>query len=437
MKIVALQVENIKKLVAVEIRPDGNLVQITGKNGQGKTSVLDSIWWALAGATHIQAAPIRKDQKEARIRLDLGELKVTRTFRRGTDGAPTSSITVENDKGARFPSPQKMLDALLGELSFDPLGFARMEPREQFNALRRFAPDVDFEAIANADRGDRERRTELGRFARQERAAAQAIVTPADTPEEPVNESALVAELEAAGKNNAELEQRRANRERLVREAQRARVDAGEFNQQVIHLREEIMELERKATLALERADEIDKKLAAAGLLPDPADTAAIKARIAAARTVNDNVRKLTERMAHVTRALGLEQQVETLTASIEKRQGEKQAAIAAAKMPVEGLGFGEDAVLLHGLPFDQASDAEQLRVSVAVAAALNPKLRVIRVRDGSLLDEEGMRLLGELAEAADMQIWVEAVDSSGKVGFVLEDGHVASTPASREEAAA
>ena len=38
MKIVRLTAENIKRLVAVEITPDGNVVQITGKNGAGKTS---------------------------------------------------------------------------------------------------------------------------------------------------------------------------------------------------------------------------------------------------------------------------------------------------------------------------------------------------------------------------------------------------------------
>lgn len=49
MKIVSLTAENVKKLTVVEITPAGNLVQITGKNGQGKSSVLDAIWWALAG----------------------------------------------------------------------------------------------------------------------------------------------------------------------------------------------------------------------------------------------------------------------------------------------------------------------------------------------------------------------------------------------------
>ena len=104
--------------------------------------------------------------------------------------------------------------------------------------------------------------------------------------------------------------------------------------------------------------------------------------------------------------------------------------------MPVEGIEFGEDSVLLNGVPFEQASDAEQLRASVAIAMAANPKLRVIRIRDGSLLDDEAMQLLGTMATEADMQVWIERVDSSGRIGFVLEDGHVRKTEAQAEVAA-
>jgi hypothetical protein len=84
--------------------------------------------------------------------------------------------------------------------------------------------------------------------------------------------------------------------------------------------------------------------------------------------------------------------------------------------------------VLLNGVPFEQASDAERLRASIAIAAAMNPKLRVIRVRDGSLLDDEAMALLSGFASENDFQIWIERVDSSGRVGFVMEDGHLKTT---------
>jgi len=93
--------------------------------------------------------------------------------------------------------------------------------------------------------------------------------------------------------------------------------------------------------------------------------------------------------------------------------------------MPVDGLGFGDGIVTLNDLPFEQASDAERLRVSIAIAMATNPKLRVIRIRDGSLLDEDSMKMIAEMAKDGDFQYWIERVDSTGTVGIVLEDGEV------------
>ena len=83
----------------------------------------------------------------------------------------------------------------------------------------------------------------------------------------------------------------------------------------------------------------------------------------------------------------------------------------------------------MNGVPFDQASDAEQLRVSTQIAIALNPQLRVIRIRDGSLLDDDAMKQLAEIADKNDFQIWIERVRSDDKVGFVIEDGHVKGQP--------
>ena len=104
----------------------------------------------------------------------------------------------------------------------------------------------------------------------------------------------------------------------------------------------------------------------------------------------------------------------------------QRAAAITAAQMPIEGISFGEGEVLFNGLPFVQSSSAQQLRVSVAIAMAANPKLRVLRIKDGSLLDESNLALIAEMAERDDYQVWIERVDASGKVGIVMEDGAVA-----------
>ncbi len=474
MKIVSFTAENIKRLVAVHIKPNGNLVEITGKNGQGKTSVLDSIWWAITGTGNVQQQPIRKGETRATIKLDLGELVITRTFTRKDETDYTTALSVRGADGSSFKSPQGVLDGLASALSFDPLAFSRMKPKDQFNELRQFVPGIDFEKVDAQNRGDYERRTEVNRMWKQAQASADMITVPADTPEEPIDEAAIVTELEAAGRTNQETERRTHLRMQASRDVAAHRARAGDIktdhelwvvrrqaasDAKVDELLAEMERLKERiestksataqeinqaaAQMAVDvlnaekDADDLQARLMAAEPLPAIIDTAAIAAKLNQARAANGNVERARQKAAHHGTAKKYEAESEQLTQNIEARSQAKRDAIAAAKMPVPGLDFGDGIVLLNGVPFEQASDAERLRASVAIAMAANPKLRVIRIRDGSLLDEDAMKLLAEMADANDMQVWIERVDSSGAVAFVLEDGHVreAQPPAERSAA--
>ena len=125
------------------------------------------------------------------------------------------------------------------------------------------------------------------------------------------------------------------------------------------------------------------------------------------------------------------------LTTQMAERQREADAKIAAASLPVSGLTLTTDgAVRLNDLPFEQASDAEQLRTSIALAMALNPRLKVIRVRDGSLLDSDGMEFVRQMAKERGYQVWIESVSHGEPTGFELVAGRVRSTPTTRRKVA-
>jgi hypothetical protein len=102
------------------------------------------------------------------------------------------------------------------------------------------------------------------------------------------------------------------------------------------------------------------------------------------------------------------------LTATINGCDVEKDEYLRSAKLPVDGLGVSDQGVTWQGLPFDQASTAIRTRVSVAIGAALAPRLRIALVRNGNDLDGHSLALLAESAKAHGLQVWVERIAGGG-----------------------
>lgn len=402
-KILELRVEGIKRISVVNIRPDGNLVQITGPNGQGKSSILDAVEWLFAGKRAIQEKPIRDGEETALIKADLGDMKVTRKFKRVDGGDYTTSVKIEY-AGGKVSTEQGLLTALIGDFSFDPIAFGRMKAEEQFTAARKLVPGVDFDALARADKVDYDARTDANRLAKDRRTQANAIALPAGAIPAAVDVAALEAKLAEAATHNADVERRQ-----FARDQARARI---------MDIEEQIKALEA------ERAGLLGK-LETAAALPDRIDVADVQAKLAAGRETNAVRADADRRDAYEAQAKAAEEESARLTAAMDAREAEKQAAIAAAKMPVPGLSFAAGAVLLNGQPFAQASTAQQWVAGVGIAAALNPRLRVIHIKDGSLIGNDNMAVLAALAEQMDLQIWVERLESYNGVGFELVDGHL------------
>lgn len=425
MHIIRLEAENVKTLRAVAIEPDGAVVQITGANGSGKSSVLDAMYYALAGKGALPSQPVREGEDQARIMLDLGELIVTRKI--SADG--TTSLSVMTPDGAKFGSPQSMLDAMLGALTFDPLAFSRMKAKEQRDEIARLAGLTEMlDTLAGMDRADFDARTDVNRDLKQAEARLAAMpVVPAC---EPVDVSATLAEIRAAREHNATVEvelQRREN------EKQRA----GALWERARTKKQEAKRLLAEAQALDAEADAIAQPLVDA-TEPDPLmDLTPLEQRLEQAESLNAQHRAHQERALAEQTVAELRAQSEAYTASLKAREAERAAVIAAADMPVPGLGLSADGVTLNGHPLDQASSAEQLRLATAIAMARDTKLRVLRIKDGSLLDAQSLAVIGDMAETHNWQVWLEVVDTSGQVGIVMRDGAVAAVHPSRRAAAA
>jgi hypothetical protein len=410
LSIVELRASNVKRLRAVTIRPDqhGNLVVLGGRNGQGKTSVLDAITMALGGKDACCPEPLRRGADHGEVVVDLGELVVRRTFTAGGGG----TLVVSNKEGARFQSPQTMLDALVGKLTFDPLAFSRETGKRKAEILRDLL-GLDFAGLDQQRAAIYADRMAVNRRASTMRTRAEGLPHYPDAPAEAPSVAGLVQDLERIRTSNREVEQTRA----ALLQARQGLELARDV---VAKLQEQLTEAEWRAAEATEKVVALEARVET---MPE-ADPAPVLGAISNAEACAKQVEANWKRAEAFAEAALATSESERLTEAIDAIDEQKTAAIAAADIPVPGLGFDADGnVTLDRLPLEQASSAEQLRVSVAIGARMNPRLRVLLIRDASLLDHQSLRLLAETAHQAGMQCWLERVESDEMTTVLIEDG--------------
>jgi DNA repair exonuclease SbcCD ATPase subunit len=409
-KIVQFTAENVKKLRAVQIKPDGSLIVIGGKNAQGKSSVLDAIMAALGGKSYVPEKAVREGAKKGFVELDLGDLTVRRTFTASGGG----TLTVSTKDGAKYSSPQKMLDALVGKISFDPLAFARMSEKDQINVLRSLT-GLDFSDLQKNFETIYQERRDINRDIKKLEAQLQGMDVPDGSEAlEPVSIVDLVDELKKAQ------EQNRAN---------------DRIREELSTVTEDLMHLEERKKALLAELEEVTDRIKQAELTHQELlkkvdglqdiDVAAIQEKIEAAESINEQVKQYLQKRDILTQLEELRSQAEEKTKQLQDIEKEKRKRIEAVKLPVPGLFFDDEGIVYNGVPFSQASDAEKLRVSVALGLAMNPKLKVLLVKEGSLLDEDNLKLIAEMAEEAGAQVWLERVGEGKEMSVIIEDGQI------------
>lgn len=413
MHIIKLQAENVLRLKAVEIEPDGTFQIVTGANAQGKSSVLNAMYLAIAGgqASRAIGKPIREGEESAFVTLDLGDktgvkMIVTREWSdKGT------KLTVKAADGAKYQQPQTILDGLVGALSFDPLEFTRKSAKEQVEDLLDLV-GLDF-TDADAERAKLyAQRTETGQRAH---AFGDLPKLPKEAPTRETPATEILDRIRAAQDTQGKIDQARRIAADAVATIEGCERSIESYRQKIAELNDAISDA--RSTIARHQ-DIVDET-------PTPEDIDSLRTALAEVedhnKTARDNARIVEDRIAQKE----LEDQYAGLGHRIKAIDESKAKAIAEAEMPVDGLGFNDQGVTYNGIPFSQASSAEQIRVSLAMAMALNPALRVIRIMDGSLLDAASMAEVAKAAKAADAQVWIERVDDASESAVVIVDGEV------------
>lgn len=377
-----VRIEHIKGAIEVEIYA-GAVNELAGKCKAGKTSILDAIKFALAGAKAIDPKPVTHGAEEGKVELETEDFIVTRRLH--ADGKPY--LRIKGKHGGTYG--QRDMDKLISNLTFDPTEFSSWDTKKKRTVIRQLAGEVwcaKYDTLNERETNLVAERLELSRQ----------LKDMGTTPEEPekverVDSTQLAMDLvHATG-----LARVRDEAESYVKDRQR-----------------EVDRLE--ASLKEARAKLVE---AQAGLesLEEPADIDALTAQLENSKATNRQASAWEDWANLKANREGTQDRHDWVDTQIGEIREERTGLMGDACVPIEGLSFDGDEIFVGGTPIAQLSSGETIELSAAIMMALKPEFRIMFVQRGEALDQEMFGKLIATAEENDIQLWIATVSETGE----------------------
>jgi len=232
--------------------------------------------------------------------------------------------------------------------------------------------------------------------------------------------SALLQKIQEANAIASSKQQAAAQINESIAEQNRLENQLNEVNnkiEELISLQEKLInDLEKNSNILSERKKAID-------LIIVP-DVSAINNEI---KTMDEYNSKIRSNNAYIEKQESLEinrDLLESNQTTLKALEAEKIKIIKDAKMPVLGLAFDDSGLLYNGLQLteSQISKAKLIEIGLKISMALNPNLRIMRIKDGSLLDSETLEIVRNSCKENDYQLFLEKVTDDNQIGFILEE---------------
>lgn len=426
LNVISLYAENVKTVRAVFLDLEGKtMFSIGGKNGAGKSTMLQCLMMSLMGGRVIPEDPIRHGERHAQVRTILGHNgDPVLTIELDLSVASKPRLVVKDATGSPIATPQTVLNTLYEHIGFDPLEFSKFDETKQRDIICRLV-GLDFTEDDKQMAAATEARKKANSSVKEYDAKFKGMPTHKGVPAVETSVSDVLAELKAARAHN---EVRKAALSTVG--TARGKVSAAE--KLVVDLEKELAEA--RDALVAQRKNQTDAESALSALAPAN-DTDALEKKAEEAEQTNQKVRANAAR-AEVEKKI---REFETEAAKHDKQitdiKASRVKAISAAKFPVPELSFTVDGELLfNGSLLKEASAGQKLRLSVAIAIALNPTMKCITIQQGNLLDKASMTMIRDMAADAGVQVLMEMVSEDGAgCSVYIEAGELVETASAAE----
>lgn len=402
IKINKLEIENVKRVRAVHVVPsEKGLTVLGGKNNQGKTSVLDSIAWALGGKKYQPSNPRREGSvTPPSLRVELSNGLIVE--RKGKN----SDLKVIDPSGNK--AGQTLLDSFVEELALDLPKFMEATSKEKARTLLEIigVGDKLFE-LDNLENKLYQERLAIGKIADTKKKHAQEMPRHEGVPEKLISASDLIKQQQDILARNAEKERKRRNLAHLEDENKRLKEILQEYQTKLEANENDLVEARKSA---LDLHDE---------------STAELEANIAKIDEINAKIRINLEKDHAEQEAEYYGQQYKDLNEEIDAIRKERLDLLKGADLPLPGLSVVDGELTFNDQHWDNMSGSEQLRVATAIVRKLKPECGFVLIDKLEQMDVDTMKEFGKWLEQEDLQAIATRVSSGDECQIIIEDGYV------------
>lgn len=401
IKINKLEIENVKRVKAVKIEPtkDG-LTVIGGKNGQGKTSVLDSIAWALGGDKYRPADAKNADSVlPPTLKVVLSNGLVVE--RKGKN----SDLKITDPEGKK--SGQTLLDSFISKLALDLPKFMESSGKEKAKTLLQIiGVEEELNRLDAEEQKLYQERLILGRDVEKKKALAAELKYYPDVPEDLLSPSDLIKQQQEILARNGQREQWKREYNQILKDIERVE-NIIEQNQKLL------IDLKEKEKHAQKSPKELEME-----------STAELEENIRNIDEINVKIRANLDKERADDIAKQGQAEYDDLTIRIEQIRQDKIDLLNNADLPLEGLSVKDGELTYNGFTWGDMSSAEQLRVATAIVRKLNPECGFVLIDKLEQMDIDTMNEFGKWLESEGLQAIATRVSTGDECSIIITDGY-------------
>jgi DNA repair exonuclease SbcCD ATPase subunit len=443
MKLLGFSIKDYRRIKAFEMTLGENgLYKIKGPNGQGKTSVIKSLEFLLAG----KRGSVREGAQKATVVGHIKDGSQEWTIER--DLTPDNKMNLKvhgSQSGKRDKAPQAFLDALINELTFDPRPFMNKTATERVKMYTEIM-GLDFSSENKRINSLCTLRLNVGRkikdIGNPELPFELVSIEAPDMKSLYAEKEKLMQEhqklLADVSAYNAEQAKRESKIDKYTTALENLIVQQGQTLSHVERLKKELDDAEA-LLLTFDGRIKMGEKLISECEKPQPfkpepvMDLSAVTKKIHEAESISEKLSMRSEYEAKIKQKTELQKEYDEYDTEIVSLRRKKIEKAALVDSPVDGLelriGDDTEELFYNGRPSDDWAESEVLRVSAELCAAKHPDLRCIFIDGGESYDKKSLESLHEWAVKNDIQAIITIVDdipdssSEEDNTFWIEDG--------------